>query len=715
MQRLYIIIIIPLILFSCKESGLEEYYNQPANSSLSIYDGLKELKSYDLFLEAVDSIEQTKSLDYSLMTVLAPNDEKFQAYLSRNGYNTIGDIPKDTLKELINFHIIEWPYAENDIRSNPKYFKRQTRMQKEGEFEYIGTVERYISNDNKYASFFTEEMFEAYDGTTDDYNLLTGREFEGFHVYDARIDSSVPFGNGWVHYVDKILEPVQNVDYLLYHNDDYSLFKNLFHRFNAYEDGSYKDGKTYYKKRNYVFGTNHYLQIDFFIDFEGIGGTTAQNKRIATPLGSSGFSMVVPKNEPLQAFLDEYFSDYSEFDSLVTTGNPDNFGHIDNIIKQIIKPSLFKEQLVLPAAFDAGKVFNSEGSVVSLDVYDPDVDITLCSNGIVYGIDYYEVPRTFKSVLRPLFTQSDYTFFAMAVLLSRIDVVLSDPETEYTVLVPTDEAFIKNGISIEEKEFVIYDEEQNTNIYMDRNDILAIVYSHLIPKKIIPSAQVQFVESFGGNFVGLIDSAVWSGGNLETRWDSIEITGNAIDPILPGIVQTFEAPYVDNGLVYIVDEIVKSSEDEIGQIISLNPEYQKFEELCINAGLLVNNRFSFIVSPKKYTAFIPTNAAIDKYIQDGLLPADIEGLTAFIKYHFVLGEIFTDGIETGTFQTAMVDEYLSNEYSTVYTSIEVLNSPGNLKIKGPGNSSHLNVIDSEESNVICADGVIHQIDGVLDY
>ena len=113
------------------------------------------------------------------------------------------------------------------------------------------------------------------------------------------------------------------------------------------------------------------------------------------------------------------------------------------------------------------------------------------------------------------------------------------------------------------------------------------------------------------------------------------------------------------------------------------------------------------------TLFVPTDTAIDQYIADGKLPTDETELQQFIKYFFVNRTIFTSETINENVETLCLDEQMTTEFEFVYKKVELNGTYENLKIKGLNNASYLNVIEGSESNFICTDGIVHQIDGVL--
>ena len=70
--------------------------------------------NYSIFLEGADIAGFTNMLKgRSIMTVMAPDDEAFQTYLSEKGYASIKDMPVEEVKKLIGFHLMDYSYTKD--------------------------------------------------------------------------------------------------------------------------------------------------------------------------------------------------------------------------------------------------------------------------------------------------------------------------------------------------------------------------------------------------------------------------------------------------------------------------------------------------------------------------------------------------------------------------------------------------------------------------
>ena len=53
----------------------------------------------------------------ALATVMAPDNDAFMAYLEKEGYVSVRDMPMDELKKLIGFHLVYYSYNKSDLEN----------------------------------------------------------------------------------------------------------------------------------------------------------------------------------------------------------------------------------------------------------------------------------------------------------------------------------------------------------------------------------------------------------------------------------------------------------------------------------------------------------------------------------------------------------------------------------------------------------------------
>ena len=720
-----------ILIIACeKDTALDKYYNQKGNFGGSVYDALDSTGLHNYFVRSVDSTYYGNQLKNTLITVIAPSDEAFKAYFDKHGYNDLSSVPEKELQQLIGHHILNWPQRPDVFNDNPFIFKRQTNMAQDTVVKYdikTGTNITVVQ-ERKFLQFYTQGVLSFYGGTADDYKILTGSELSpstGFNIYDVPVDSIVPYGNGWIYYVDKVVEPYQNLDDWLM-DSDYSLFNFMFNRFSFYETEG--PDETYYEnvpittliKRNIINSNdNRHYGVDMELCFETVSALKQIGDFKIYPKAGSNFTVVAPENEALESFIENTFSDYPGFRETVNNlddGVLENL-HVKLIIKQIINPYLFLKQPVFPSNFYAGNVIASDKTSLKFSPQDI-IETILCSNGYGYGVKTFVTPRTFTSILKPIYTTPNYKCITAAFDRVKLISYLNDINADFTLLLPTDEAFLKNGILLKtadefnagygsitntkgQNDYIFYDSTATPAAALTDRELMDLILCHLFIEPITPSSQKQYAFSAQGYYNGITVDSAWSGGNF------VGYEGDRT--IIPNIVKNITD--LDNGKVYVIDELIQPPKFTIGELLSEVPSYSRFRDLCEDAGLLAGGNlevYGFLP-----TLFVPANTAIDQYIADGKLPTDETELQQFIKYFFVNRTIFTSETINENVETLCLDEQMTTEFEFVYKKVELNGTYENLKIKGLNNASYLNVIEGSESNFICTDGIVHQIDGVL--
>lgn len=728
-----------LLIYSCeKESALDRYYNQEGIFSGSIYEVLESMGTYKHFLEGVDSTELSNQLKNTLVTVVVPSDEAFDDYLSEKGYGGVSEISMEELEDLIGHHIITWPHAPVNFESEPVFFKRQSNMvaRPVSKYNVISQNQRTVMAEPKYLQFYSPAMLREYGATEEDYETLSGTSLSletGFNIYDAHVDSVAPFSNGYIYFVDKVVEPRQNLDDWLLNASDYSLFSDMFNRFSIFVDAG---GYNLPVKRSNILLNRHAYRIDMELCFEVVSD---DNNSVRNTLkASSGFTVIAPKNEAFNEFIDSYFEDYPQFRELMYTFDKTSMDvlHVENILRTIITSSMFLDRMIFPSnlASEEG-VFNYDGTNYKLKAEDI-IEYAFCSNGYAYGVERFEVPRTFKSIMRPIFSKPDYSYIAEAIIYTDALAYLNDVNSNYTFLLPTNSAFNKQNIymvdvdtyndnyteeegiqgedaTLTEAVFVQIDSVNGDIDVVDKQELFSLIFNHLFTEEITLTSGTQHTMNALGYYTAYNVDSVWSGGNMEERWVEEEDLIIEGIPEIPAPQKEYAAPYVDNGTVHVIDNLIKKPERTLGKALSVNPAYSSFRTLCENANLLAGDNLA--IYGNYTTVFVPTNSVLDQYIAEGNLPTDVEELRNFIKYFFTEHDQFSTHAVDIVTDTHSVNTEESTEFNRVYRTIALNGTPGHLEVRGLNNDFGIRVIEGENSNIICSNGIIHQIDGVLKY
>lgn len=151
----------PFLLAGC-EDKMDEHYEIPGWVAGSEWEVLSsgEHGNFSIFLEGCDIAGYTNMLKgRSVMTVMAPDDEAFRAYLEEKGYASIKDMPVEEVKKLIGFHLVNYSYTKDMLENfrpegsgvaddgTPQldaglYYKHRTRSQDEPTLEYNPSTAR---------------------------------------------------------------------------------------------------------------------------------------------------------------------------------------------------------------------------------------------------------------------------------------------------------------------------------------------------------------------------------------------------------------------------------------------------------------------------------------------------------------------------------------------------------------------------------------------
>lgn len=121
LRKMLWLLFIPFLTTAC-EDNMDKHYEVPNWVPASIWDILEEKGNFSIFLQGTDLAGYKQMLEgKSLLTVMAPDDDAFKAYLTENNYSSISDMPKEELKKLIAYHLLYYSYnKENLINFRPE-------------------------------------------------------------------------------------------------------------------------------------------------------------------------------------------------------------------------------------------------------------------------------------------------------------------------------------------------------------------------------------------------------------------------------------------------------------------------------------------------------------------------------------------------------------------------------------------------------------------
>ena len=622
------------------------------------------------------------------------------------------------------------------------------------------------------------------------------------------VERDITCKNGYIQKVEKVIESSSNMADIIHQNADMSHWAKLMDRFCApyYTAEGTREYNRLYNNQDSVYVLRYYS--DFSGDGENL--STPDGKAITAKLpfdpgwnqyvSTSGDAnmnydagaMIVPTNEALNNWWDNEGKDlkteYGEIDSL-----PD--ATLAKLIKVNMLP-VFTE--AIPSKFDL--ILNDAKEPIGIKVEDVQSCFMGC-NGVVYMTNKVFTPAEFQSVAYPALAHPTY----MNVIYWAIDQLnflpyLLSMDSKYSLILPSNDAMLwyidpytygseKNGMeapnvlafwydptrsdagkvrawryecTVDENGQITIDESITRKEVTDRdviNDCLKRLMDQLIIVGNIEDGH-EFYKSKGGTPIRVFkddkNRLSFAGG-----WQIRHNQG------LP--VNSDDIYQKNNGKSYIInDQMPLTTDQTVYLTLENNEEFSKFLELMdydiadLFATTVTKNNYTAGMQKKgsknlklldnyNYTIYVPTNSAIQKLIDDGLLPTweDYEAQTEevwgseelaaqaqamikdiivnFVRYHVqdhavLIGmapendkyensfETMRRNLETGRFFPLIVN----NEGGQMWVK-DVLGNKRNV-VKTNGLYNRICREYWFKSTGVCymaSDAVIHQIDGVL--
>jgi len=359
----------------------------------------------------------------------------------------------------------------------------------------------------------------------------------------------------------------------------------------------------------------------------------------------------------------------------ITAANIGDLDNLEQILLNHVLPSRVTSDMLADGMEEAlsGKLLTIDATNLTIN----DVAIAApfdvnATNGVIHTINGLLLPL-------PNVVELASDEAALSVLVAALtkfpDLVetLSDESGMYTVLAPTDDAFVELLATIGQSELDDIPE----------NVLRRILEYHVVSGTVADSAsftQGQMVETVLG--------------------DDIEVTSTANGLTLNGTVDVIGADNeVSNGIVHVVDAVLVpplelSIVNTIVEPAYFNVNFTTLTQAVVDAGLL-----NTLIDPNiNYTLFAPTNAAFDSAGITDLSAFTTEELQGVLQYHVIGSEITAEElpVTTGAFAEAVTtlngDFYLTN--NATFTAIN-------------GNSN-ITAVDIAADN-----GIVHVIDRTL--
>ena len=261
LRKMLWMLFVPFLAVSC-EDKMSEHYEVPDWVPGSAWEVLSsgEHGNYSIFLEGVERAGYKAMLEgKSILTIMAPDDEAFQAYLSKKGYASIKDMPVDEVKKVIGYHLLYYSYnkedlvnfrpngsAETDEEQNEDaglYYKHRTKSADAPTMEMNPATgsEVMVYHRERFLPVFSYRYFQtlgldAKRNYEYFYPNSTWTGDDGFNVSNASVkEYGIIANNGYIHTVKQVVEPLETIYKELKASGNYSTFLSLYDASGYYE------------------------------------------------------------------------------------------------------------------------------------------------------------------------------------------------------------------------------------------------------------------------------------------------------------------------------------------------------------------------------------------------------------------------------------------------------------------------------------------------
>ncbi len=778
--RTGLILVWSLWLVSCHED-YELDDKEPEWLGASIYDYLKENGNYSYYVKLIDDTEYKPVLSKTgSKTVFVANDEAFERFFKSNkwGATKYEDLSKNQKNLLLNFSMIDNAFL---IETLSNYFDGSlnigTAIRRKSSVSVSDNVsfesEDDLPNTSWWDKYRTNGIYLVKDATdwpivhflesglnnagisNSDFQMITGveRKNDDAYIFDTKIiERDITCKNGYIHVLEDVLFPKENITEYLRQNPNTQIFSKLIDRFSApYYNATVTET---YNRNN---SENPIDSIFEKIYFSGNDGAVLypDGRKISTTIllpFNPGMNEYIRNGSAFQADMaavlapnDDALNAY--FESGSGSILKERYGSWEKVpddkVILLIKRHLRESFLAtVPALF--GQMTDNSNSPIPASRSDI-VNSYVGLNGVIYETNKVYSPDDYVSVYAPVLFSEKTKVFNKLIFDSKYTLYLNSLISTYSLLVPTDQYFINyidpvafakdvkvalkyKYVAEDDKIYAtVYSFDVNTGIVGDslteiknqafiQNRLLDILDSHIVIGDIESGSKYYFTKN--GNTL-----------KIEGSGQGLQIQGG--DDIEKGVSAKVVSNGVynqENGKTYFIDKPIQPPLRSVYKILSQTPEFSDFFNLVndfTSAGNQIfvkkTNFFGIdfnvaLFNTFNYTVYVPTNAAIQQAITDEVIHdwnyinlitdeieknAEIEKLERFLRYHFQDNSVYVgDNPVDGKYQTATIKTNDSNSYFGTYK-----NKYYKIGVVTSGSSLALTTESGGTANVITTNGL----------
>ena len=618
------------------------------------------------------------------------------------------------------------------------------------------------------------------------------------------IERDITCKNGYIHKVDGVMMSADNMANIINNHPLMSTYASLLNRFSAPYYDAYASAQY-----NRLYNTNDSVYVlRYFAETSAVGSegnsTDPDGKAVDAQLmfdpgwneyiynNTAGYdlhydagAMLVPTNTA----LDKWWNGAGKVIQ-------DMYGTWDNVPMKVLVKLLNLNMINAFSETVPSKFHNIVDNATKLPIGIQPEDVDSCfmgCNGVVYMTNQVFTPAEYSSVSFPaLINQNTMSVIYWGLEQLNFEAYLNSMDSYYSFIIPTNNAMLEyiDPCSYATYPLTIlyrfyYDDERKTvkanrfrynvetksivegeELVDASNDEVLDRLEDIIDNMIVVGDVEDghtYYKTKGGSTIKVADAGIEGTMTVEGGWQIVEGSNS------PVVTQIYDLSEKGNGKSYVMDaEMPLSSKRSTYSILRDTPEFSKFYELLGGSSLMVekmSGRYTCIdrnislFDAYNYTIYVPTNEAIQKLHDEGLLPTweDYESLTAedfggdatalknaqskiaaritdFLRYHIQDNAIFIGGepVSGGMYETSKMNPANKRFYSVTVSADDyqmeledqVSATPRRVVVEGDlynimGREYWIETQGSgaNERTLIynASDVVVHQIDDVLLY
>ena len=513
----YYLLLLSILLglcMGCKDFTEQDIYQRPPWLPGKLFTTLSVQDDVSMFAECLQLTGLDTILDVSgSWSVFAPTNEAMRNYLAENHYSSISELPASELKRITHFHIIQdawtleqlqqlgyngwrtkdvadanlYAYKRETILKNPveKYWIHKERGNEKIIFDSTAAdgYKRVYVHSRKYVPVFYDDYFDVNGLKPEDYRFYFNRDYEPGNVYYAGakiLRSNIIAENGFVHVVDRVVNPMLNANEILERElpgESYKLFLEMVYWY--YPDFEPNMTATFNQpdvKRGGLVDTLwelNYADLAFTLHDELVGYKS--NNINETLIRHSG--LFAPVDDAFRGFIDGILTAKSGFPHWADHKN------LPKDIQEIIIGQHFKSFPIYPSTNHYRNIFSENSRFYQ---YEEDIlRKEFSSNCTFIGLKGYKPDRVFTSVTGPVFLRPKYSIFRLAMIYSGVhEDIAKHKGPLYFFPIPdgaleADSSLMVNWLSNDSYSFSAYDRLMRMKVSMNRNTIRRMILNHV--------------------------------------------------------------------------------------------------------------------------------------------------------------------------------------------------------------------------------------------